>query len=183
MTMTKKDLRKLISAKKRELSEEQIDSYSRELTDKLLSHPAYQKCRTLYAYLSYNQEVRTDMIIQEALNSGRVVAVPRVEGDQMTFRRLNSLSDTLPGFHGIPEPREDAEIICDKEALVLMPGLAFDREGHRLGYGGGFYDRFLEEEPHPTIALCYGFQIVDEVPCEEYDLPVDYVIANRTFSV
>lgn len=182
MAITKKELRSLISTKKKALTQEQIDSFSKELTEKLLSHPAYKGCRTLYAYLSYNQEVRTDMIILDALHSGKTVAVPRVEGDTMTFRRLQSLQDTVSGFHGIPEPKADAEIICDKTALVLMPGLAFDREGHRLGYGGGFYDRFLEAESHTTIALCYDFQLVDEVPCEEYDLPVDYLITCGSIS-
>ena len=72
---------------------------------------------------------------------------------------------------------EDEPVADDPTALVLMPGIAFDKEGHRIGYGGGFYDKFLAKEPnHPTVALCYDFQIVKELPTEEFDVPVDLVL-------
>ena len=78
---------------------------------------------------------------------------------------------------GIPEPIADSPVAEDPHALVLMPGLAFDREGHRIGYGGGFYDRFLAKEPeHPTVALCYEFQMVENLPVESFDVPVDLVL-------
>ena len=78
---------------------------------------------------------------------------------------------------GIPEPIADGPVADDPTALVLMPGLAFDREGRRIGYGGGFYDRFLSEESrHPTVALCYEFQMVEQVPTEEFDKRVDCVL-------
>ena len=78
---------------------------------------------------------------------------------------------------GIPEPVADTPVAEDTTALVLMPGLAFTKQGDRMGYGGGFYDRFLAEEPnHPTLALCYEFQIVDNLPTEEFDIPVDTVL-------
>jgi len=81
------------------------------------------------------------------------------------------------GYANIPEPIADGPVANDKTALVLMPGLAFDHQGHRIGYGGGFYDRFLEKEPkHPTIALCFDFQMVDELETEEFDIPVDIVL-------
>ena len=77
----------------------------------------------------------------------------------------------------IPEPIADGPVADDKTALVLMPGLAFDPQGHRCGYGGGFYDKFLAEEPdHPTLALCYEFQMLPHLETEEHDIPVDYVI-------
>ena len=77
--------------------------------------------------------------------------------------------------------RIDLALSCkDTFALVLMPGLAFDREGHRIGYGGGFYDRFLEQEPnHPTVALCYGFQMYDHLDTDPHDIPVDLVISEK----
>ncbi len=90
---------------------------------------------------------------------------------------MTDLSQVAKGYAGIPEPVADAPVADDSHALVLMPGLAFDREGHRIGYGGGFYDKFLTEEPeHPTLALCYDFQVFQEVKTEEFDIPVDSVI-------
>ena len=79
--------------------------------------------------------------------------------------------------YGIPEPVDDGPEADDPAALVLMPGLAFDPQGHRLGYGGGFYDRFLAAEPHPTIALCYAFQLLPRLETEAHDIPVDAVLS------
>jgi 5-formyltetrahydrofolate cyclo-ligase len=95
----------------------------------------------------------------------------------MRFIYLDDLSKVEKGYAGIPEPVADEPVAEDTTALVLMPGLAFDPEGHRIGYGGGFYDRFLEKEPnHPTVALCYDFQMLPELKTEEFDIPVDLVL-------
>ena len=78
----------------------------------------------------------------------------------------------------IEELKRVANVIADdRDALVLMPGLAFDPQGHRMGYGGGFYDRFLAREPHPTIALCYDFQLLSDLPVQAHDIPVDAVLS------
>jgi 5-formyltetrahydrofolate cyclo-ligase len=87
------------------------------------------------------------------------------------------MSGIEKGYAGIPEPVADEPVADDPTALVLMPGLAFDPEGHRIGYGGGFYDRFLAEEPNdPTVALCYAFQVLPKLETEEFDIPVDCVL-------
>ena len=81
------------------------------------------------------------------------------------------------GYAGIPEPVADGPVAQDSAALVLMPGLAFDEKGNRMGYGGGFYDKFLASEPgHPTVALCYDFQMVARIPTQAHDIPVDLVL-------
>lgn len=116
-------------------------------------------------------------MLEQALRDGKSVAVPKVYGDEMRFIYLDDLSKVERGYAGIPEPVADGPIADDPTALILMPGLAFDSKGHRIGYGGGFYDRFLAKEPdHPTIALCYDFQIVDFLETEEFDVPVDHVL-------
>jgi 5-formyltetrahydrofolate cyclo-ligase len=116
-------------------------------------------------------------MLEQALKDGKRVAVPKVYGDEMKFIYLSDLSQVEKGFAGIPEPVADGDVAADPTALVLMPGLAFTEKGHRMGYGGGFYDKFLSQEPnHPTLALCYAFQMVDELPVEEYDVPVDVVL-------
>lgn len=175
--MDKKQLRAMIREKKRAMTTEQIERASRILCQKLLQTQLYRDAKTIYGYLPYNQEVRTEPLLQQALRDGKRVAVPKTYGDQMRFIYLTDLSQVAPGYCGIPEPIEDEPVAQDKQALVLMPGLAFDREGHRIGYGGGFYDKYLGAEPgHPTVALCYEFQLMEHLQTEAHDIVVDCVL-------
>ena len=175
--MNKQELRKAIRTRKRAMTEEEIERRSRSLCQKFLESDAYRACRTLYGYLPYNQEVRTVPILAQALADGKQVAVPKVYGDDMKFIVLTDLTQVSRGYAGIPEPIADEPVAEDETALVLMPGLAFDPQGHRIGYGGGFYDKFLSREPnHPTLALCYEFQMVEHLETEEFDIPVDTVL-------
>ena len=175
--MDKQALRREIREKKRAMTEKEIVSASEKLGLLFAESPLYQQAKTIYGYLPYNQEVRTVPMLQRALDEGKRVAVPKVFGDEMKFIYLEDLSMVEKGYAGIPEPVADGPIAEDKTALVLMPGLAFDAHGHRIGYGGGFYDKFLALEPeHPTLALCYGFQMLPKLETEEFDVPVDCVL-------
>ena len=175
--MNKKALRQKIREQKRAMTPAQIEEASRKLAEQFLATEAYRNAQTVYGYLPYNQEVRTVPLLERALADGKRVAVPKVYDDEMRFIYLTDLAQVETGYAGISEPIADGPVADDPTALVLMPGLAFDREGHRIGYGGGFYDKFLNAEPgHPTIALCYAFQMVEELPTEEFDVPVDLVL-------
>ena len=175
--MDKKELRSCIRQQKRAMTEQQIEQKSRTLGQLLLETELYRNTKTIYGYLPYNQEVRTVPMLERALRDGKRVAVPKVYGDEMRFIYLTDLSLVATGYAGIPEPIADAPVAQDPTALVLMPGLAFDADGNRMGYGGGFYDRFLQSEPnHPTLALCYDFQILPKIPVQEHDVPVDKVL-------
>ena len=175
--MDKKELRRDIRLKKEAMTEREILDKSQALTEKFLKTDAYKKATAIYGYLSYNQEVRTEAILVQALADGKRVAVPKVFGDEMLFIYISGMDQVAPGYKGIPEPVEDAPVADDPNALVLMPGIAFDKNGGRIGYGGGFYDKFLAKEPdHKTVALCYDFQIVEDLPVEEFDIPVNMVI-------
>lgn len=175
--MNKQELRQAIRARKRAMTEEDILRRSEILAEKFARSDAYRAAKTIYGYLPYNQEVRTVPMLRRALEEGKRVAVPKVYGDNMKFIYLDDLSQVAKGYAGIPEPVADGPVAQDETALVLMPGLAFDRAGHRIGYGGGFYDKFLAREPHhPTVALCYDFQVMDRLETEEFDIPVDLVI-------
>ncbi len=177
MSLDKKALRREIKAKKAAMTREQIEACSRELTEKALQSPLYQKASSVYGYLPYNQEVLTWDFLRAAQAAGKRVAVPKVYGDTMRFLWLDDLDAVSLGYCGIPEPIADKPEADDPHALILMPGLAFDLEGNRMGYGGGFYDRFLAAEPeHPTLALCYGFQMLPKLETEAHDIPVDQVI-------
>lgn len=175
--MNKQALRAQIREKKRAMTEEEIVSRSMALTEKFLSTDAYRQAKTIYGYLSYNQEMRTGPLLAQALKDGKAVAVPKVCGEEMRFILMTDLDAVAKGYAGIPEPIADGPIAQDPTALVLMPGLAFDRQGRRLGYGGGFYDKFLAAEPnHPKIALCYDFQLLSALETDGHDIPVDLVI-------
>ena len=176
--MEKSELRKRIAAQKRQLTPAQIARASEELARLLAAHPLYREAKSLYGYLSYNQEVLTPPILAQAQRDGKRVAVPKVfdGGATMRFLWLDDLDRVAKGYCGIPEPIDDGPEADDAAALVLMPGLAFTPEGGRLGYGGGFYDRFLAREPHPTLALCYDFQVVPRLPSQAHDIPVDAVL-------
>ena len=175
--MDKQALRKQIRAQKRAMTEAQIESASTRLGQLFAQSELYRQAKTIYGYLPYNQEVRTVPMLERAIREGKRVAVPKVYGEEMKFIYLDDLSRVEKGYAGIPEPIDDGPVADDPTALVLMPGLAFDPEGHRIGYGGGFYDRFLAAEPeHPTLALCYSFQMLPKLDTEEFDIPVDCVL-------
>ena len=175
--MDKNELRRTIRARKRAMTEEEIEARSARLGQLFAQSEAYKAAKTIYGYLPYNQEVRTVPMLEQALRDGKKVAVPKVYGEEMKFLYLDDLTKVAKGYAGIPEPIADEPVADDKTALVLMPGLAFDPEGHRIGYGGGYYDKFLAAEPnHPTLALCYEFQMLPKLDTEEHDIPVDTVL-------
>lgn len=177
--MDKKTLRAEIGRKKRALTQTQIAECSARLAERLYAHPAYRNAKSIYGYLPYNQEVRTTPMLERAQKDGKRVAVPKVYGDIMRFLWLDDLNAVAPGGWDIPEPIADGPEADDETALILMPGLAFDPEGRRCGYGGGFYDKWLAEHPgHPLLALCYGFQMFERLDTDPHDIPVDFVISE-----
>lgn len=175
--MDKKQLRKQIRELKKAMTLAQIEEKSKQLKEQFCACEQYRTAKTVYGYMPYNQEVRTVPILEQALLDGKPVAVPKVYGDEMRFIYLSDFSAVENSDMGIPEPIADNPVADDPTALVLMPGIAFDPMGHRIGYGGGFYDKFLALEPeHPTVALCYDFQMLPKLETEEFDIPVDLVL-------
>lgn len=175
--MDKKQLRKQIRDLKKAMSQSEIEEKSRQLKCLFCDCKQYIEAKTIYGYLPYNQEVRTVPILEQALRDGKRVAVPKVYGDEMRFIYMEDLTAVAKSDMGIPEPIVDGPVADDATSLVLMPGVAFDPMGHRVGYGGGFYDKFLAAEPnHPTVALCYDFQVLPQLDTESFDIPVDLVL-------
>ena len=151
--MNKQELRRVIREKKRAMTIAEIEAKSAALGELFRQSDAYRNAKTIYGYLPYNQEVRTVAMLEQAIRDGKRVAVPKCYGDEMKFIFMEDLSLVEKGYANIPEPIEDEPIADDVTALVLMPGLAFDPHGHRIGYGGGFYDKFLACEPGLTLCL------------------------------
>ena len=174
----------MITEKKKQMTAEEVRDLSAWLTERFCSLKEFQAAPCLFAYNSFNQEVRTETIIRRALDEGKRVAVPKVIGERMEFRYISSPDDLEPGLLGIPEPKDGLKVADGKEPRILMltPGLAFDPSGSRIGYGKGLYDRYIGEhwrENITMIALCYDFQMLDYIETEPFDRKVDLVIAAR----
>lgn len=174
--MDKKELRSFVRQRRMALSPWELQQRSEALARRFLESDAYRRASALYAYLSISGEVSTAPILRQARLDGKTVAVPRVTDGELRFIRLEEDTPIAPGYRGIPEPVGGGEI-REPNALVLTPGVAFTPGGGRMGYGGGFYDRFFALEPgHPRVALCFGFQIFPSLPTEPHDITVDQVI-------
>ena len=175
---SKKDIRKKIFAERKLRTDEQIEIMSRTITDKVTALPAFKNADRILVYADYNHEVVTEYLIKEAWKAGKEVAVPKVVGKDMIFYRLTDFSQLEPGYFGIPEPVR-GEIVKWEDALMVMPGVAFDPENNRVGYGGGFYDRFLEKHPDITrLAVAFDFQILDLVPTEPTDICPQIIVTQ-----
>lgn len=179
MKLSKQAIRSRIRQQKQLLSPEEIALRSEELCRMVLSSEAYRAAKTLYGYLPFNQEVDLTFLLRQALLDGKQVALPKCCDGEMRFLLTADLSAVRRSAFGAPEPTADGPVASDETALVLVPGLAFDPRGCRIGYGGGYYDRFLSREPdHPTIALCYDFQLLPRLDPEPHDIPVDTVFSR-----
>ena len=176
----KKEIRKKIFKARKEHTDAWIRENSLRITEALTQLPEYRNAERIMAYADYNHEVMTGFIIEAAWRDGKEVAVPKVVGQDMIFYKLTDFAQLEKGYFGIPEPAR-GEIVQWEEALMIMPGVAFDRQNHRVGYGGGFYDRFLEKHPYITrVAVAFEFQMMEEVPTEPTDLLPDVVITEKT---
>lgn len=176
MKQYKQQLRQAIRQQKQAMTPEEIHRRSQLLCRKVLETEAYRNANTIYGYLPFNQEVHTLPLLQQAMADGKQVALPKCRDGEMRFIRMEDLCHVQRSRFGAPEPIADAPVAEDRNALVLMPGLAFDAAGHRMGYGGGYYDRFLSREPdHPTIALCFDFQLLPHLETEPHDISADTV--------
>ena len=149
----------------------------------LINLSEFKNADTIICYSSYKDEIDTNAIINYCFENNKKVALPYCTDNQgnMDFYYINSLDDLIVGTFDIKEPNID---ICKKvvdfdNALCIVPGLCFDKNGNRLGYGKGYYDRFLEKFTFKTVGLCYNTFVLDSVPIDVHDKPVDYVITEN----
>ena len=175
----KKAIRKQVYAARKACTDEKVEADSRRITENILSLPEYIQAERILVYADYNHEVMTGFLIEEAWKAGKQVAVPKVVGKDMVFYLLTDFDQLKPGYFGIPEP-EAGETVQWEDALMIMPGVAFDRKGHRVGYGGGFYDRFLEKHKGiKRVAAAFEFQMFEEVPTEPTDISPEIVVTEK----
>lgn len=180
--MNKKEIRAMIRERKKLLSHEEIVAHSEKLCHILCEQQVYKDAAVIYSYLAYNKEIITTPLIERAWKDGKAVAVPKCyENNRMEFHRIYSFDEVEPGMYDIPEP-VSGEIVDDKDVLILMPGLAFDSEFNRIGYGGGYYDRYLERKQDcrfTKVAFAHNFQLLEHIETDEHDYKVDIIITDK----
>lgn len=171
--------------RRRNISEEKYVDASSRITERLRGQPEYRNAALIHCYVSLNDrgEVDTHPLIRAMLHTEKRVVVPATDFETDTLRHviLNSYDDLSPNKWGVPEPETDAGIEADvgELELVIVPMVAGDRQCNRLGYGKGFYDRFLAETECPTLGLCFEECIVDVIPVEPFDVRLDKIITQN----
>lgn len=176
----KRALRREILAARDRLTAGDVAQRSERILGHLESLPEFRAAQTVHLFVSFGTEVDTGPIFEALWRRGARTVAPRVlPGRRLEHRVVSAPEDLEPGFRSIPEPRLSCPLVSPEVLdLVLLPGLAFDRSGHRLGYGGGYYDRFLPACPAPRVALAFSLQIVEAVPREPHDLRADVVVTD-----
>ncbi len=174
------DLRKQMKVLLKGMEPEEKKWLDHKVYVQALNNPELMNAKSIYAYMALSWETGTAELLEYFWNRGFQVAFPKVLGDGMEFFEVNSMEDLEIGAFRIMEPKKHCEQVDWPEAVIMVPGIAFTRDGKRLGKGGGYYDKYLDRYPgHKTVAFAYEFQMIPELPAELHDQPVDYVITEK----
>lgn len=182
---TKRDIRKQMLCARDRLTDREWETYSDRITEQVVSHPLFVQAKEIWCYVSMGKEVCTEQILVSAWRAGKRIAVPKVTGKrEMKFYYIESLNDLETGAFGILEPKEEkkgADCCLEKsDLLMLVPGVSFDPAGRRIGYGGGFYDTYLQKiEGCHTFGLAFEVQMADQIPAEAHDIRMEYVMTEK----
>ena len=182
----KTEIRRRVLAQRSAMTKAEAKQKGEAILGRLMSTDLYRQARCLSCYVSVKNEADTLGLIRVALDGERRVGVPLVGGGgKMALVEIRSLSDLHPAPFDLLEPRGPGLTEIPPEAfdLVIVPGLAFDRQGNRTGFGGGYYDRFLARATAPKVALAYDFQVIDGVPADPHDVRMDYLVTEAEICV
>ena len=177
--MNKQELRRYIRAQKKQHTAAELAAMSEDITNRVLASVWWQKAGTLLLYYPLSDETDVRPLIRNAFGSGKRVLLPVVKGEELELHLYEGESSLAEGAFGIMEPTGAlfAPENYDEIELALIPGMAFDRAGHRLGRGKGYYDRLLPRIAKARLAgICFPFQFLGEVPAEAYDIPMQEVL-------
>jgi 5-formyltetrahydrofolate cyclo-ligase len=180
--MPKAGLRRKMLESRKALSAEDYMGKSLIIQQRLISTEEYSHSEVLALYSSIKKEVDTHQVIEMSLRSGKKVILPAVSDGRLLFRELKEISDLHKGKYGILEPPATSKVFApDLADLIVLPGIAFDLKGHRVGYGKGYYDKSLHhlEGQGKLVAVCYDFQLVEEIAGEAHDVKVDMIITEK----
>jgi 5-formyltetrahydrofolate cyclo-ligase len=160
----------------RRISHKNAEEDSKKIAQKLVDLLQLKKAKNILLYYPHKNEVDTRFIIDRLLRSEKInLFLPKVKGKDLIPVRLKDLHSLKKGYAGIMEPEGEA-VTPEEIDVVVVPAVAFDTKGHRLGYGKGYYDRFLKKTDALKVGVAYDFQIVDRLPYEPHDVPVDLIV-------
>lgn len=182
----KLELRKSYLQQRNDMREYDVIHKSKSIGQKLFELDYYKKSKAIFTYVNMGNEVQTKDIIYQAFVDQKIVAVPKIikASRKMIFVKINSLEELSLGHFNVLEPLESDEIISDDDTLFLVPGAVFDSNGYRIGYGGGYYDKYLSTcKALCTTGLAYDFQLVERIAAQEYDQAVNLVITENRLLV
>lgn len=180
----KGELRKECRAKRRKLNS--IDNSSDSIIENFLNSEIYSNADILLCYASLDDEIPTDAVIEKAFSDGKKVYLPACKNadGEMDFYEISSFNELVSGFFGVREPNLERcknrlfPGNCSENTVCVVPGLAFDKNGFRLGYGKGYYDRFLSGYSGISVGFCYAELLFDSIPSDIYDKKVDYICCD-----
>ena len=184
MEINKIELRKKMHQIRNTLNSRDIEIKSQCIQNKIVNHCIYEQATCIFSYASFRNEVDTKSFHEKILRDGKTLALPKILSKEiMEFYEITNLEQLFQNSMGILEPDESCKMITpsDTKILMILPGLAYDHCFGRLGYGGGYYDRYLEKYPEKIIrcGIAYGCQIVEEVPTLPYDQLMDYIVTEN----
>ncbi len=172
---TKDEIRKRILAQRNTLTEQEVKQKSAQICHALTASEVYQTAKNILCYVSFANEVDTHALLHHAL-ANKHVFVPRVNQDILEICELKSWSDLSPNHYGILEPQQAQAMIPQQMDLCIVPGIVFDQYRNRIGFGKGYYDRLLKNLTCTKIALAFQCQMIDKIPTEIHDIPMDHII-------
>lgn len=177
----KRELRKQLKKRTSSLTEEYKKDADRQIFRRAISLPEYRAAETIFCYAGTEEEINTRPVLERILSDGKRLGVPRCIGKGiMEVHMITHLEQLKPGMYGILEPEESCALIRPEEIdLAFVPCLSCSRDGRRLGYGGGYYDRYLIQTTCGKIALCREKMLEEEIPAQEWDLGMDKVVTER----
>lgn len=180
----KKILRKEMLIKRDSLLKDTKIDFDNTIREKLRMMKFFNTAENIFIYIGFGSEINTSDYINDFLKMGKRIFIPRINIEEKTMEavEIKSLDNLVKDKYGILEPANGIEAIEKVELdLVILPGVVFDVNGGRIGYGGGYYDKYLQnlDKSIPKAALCYDFQVIDEVPTEEHDIKADYIITEK----
>ena len=177
---SKKDIRKCVLAKRSSMEEKEWEEKSHRIFEKVVSHPFFLKASEIYCYVDYRREAGTREIIMASWNAGKKVAVPKIENGEMKFYYISDFEALKEGYFGILEPQTGRRAEGEN-ALVILPGAVFDWKRNRIGYGKGFYDRYLSmHKNYDTLAIAFAFQVASVIPADAHDIRPKVLITEET---
>jgi 5-formyltetrahydrofolate cyclo-ligase len=163
--------------KRNRLTSQEIAKRSKSIQEFVINTPEFRHAKVVGAYFAFGSEVTTELIIERAKTLGKKIALPRVEEDKITFYELSSIKSLIRGGRfGIMEPPPYGQM--SEIDILIVPGIAFDKKGNRLGYGKGYYDRLLSGKRTFSIGLAYSFQLLETLPHAKYDKRMDAIASE-----